>query len=136
IVVRVDEGARNVAVGKYILQVNVAGHNLALPVIWIALSMAVVVAVLLYPVVKPIFWPFKMQSGTLRVAIADFGEVGRGGRVRRSERGSLLSSWLYEELRRTIDAEPGNTFLQGINIWHNTRLDTPRDIRLPVLQDE
>lgn len=136
IIVRVEEGARNVAAGKYILQINVAGHNLALPVIWIALSMVVVVALLLYPVVKPIFWPFKMQGGALRVAIADFGEVGSNGRVRRSDRGSLLSSWLYAELQRTIDAEPDNTFLQGINIWHNTRRDTGRDIRLPVLQDE
>ncbi len=136
IVVKVDEGASNVAVGKYILQVNVGGRNLAVPVIWIALSMAIVVSVLLYPIVKPMFWPAKMQGGALNVAIADFGEKRADGSVRRSERGSLLSAWLYEELQRTIDAEPNNTFLQSIDIWHNTRLDTPRDIRLDVLQDD
>lgn len=136
IVVRVEQGASNVAAGKYILQINVGGRNLAVPVIWIALAMLIVVVVLLYPAVKPIFWPSKMQEGTLRVAIADFGEVGRNGRVHRSDRGSLLSAWLYQELQRTIDAEPDNIYLQGINIWHNTRLDTPRDIRLGALQDE
>jgi tetratricopeptide (TPR) repeat protein len=136
IIVSVEEGASNVAAGKYILQVNIAGRNLALPVLWIAAAMAVVVALLLYPVVKPIFWPAQMEGGTLRLAIADFGEVGANGRIRRSQRGSLLSAWLYAELQRTIDAERGNLFLQGVNIWHNTRLDTPRDIRLPVIQDD
>ena len=136
IIVKVEQGASNVAVGKYILQVNVGGRNLAVPVIWIALSMVIVVAVLLYPIVKPLFWPAKMQGGALNVAIVDFGETRADGRVRRSERGSLLSTWLYEELQRTIDAEPDNTFLQGIDIWHNSRLGTPRDIRLGALQDE
>lgn len=136
IIVSVDEGASNVAAGKYILQINVAGHNLAVPVIWIALSMVIVVGVLLYPIIKPLFRPAKMQGGTLRVAIADFGEVGPNGKVHHSERGALLSTWLYDELQRTIDAEPDNLFVQGINIWHNTRLDTPRDIRLAPLQDE
>ncbi len=110
IVVRVEPGASNVAAGKYILQINIGGRNLAVPVIWIALAMLIVVVVLLYPAVKPIFWPSKMQEGTLRVAIADFGEVGRNGRVHRSERGSLLSAWLYQELQRTIDAEPDNIY--------------------------
>jgi tetratricopeptide (TPR) repeat protein len=136
ILVRVEEGASNVAVGKYILQVNVGGRNLALPLIWIALAMVVVVTVLLYPIVKPLVNPAKMQGGALRVAIADFGEANAQGAVRASAQGSLLSAWVYDELQRTIDAEPDNSFLRGINVWHNTRLDTPRDIRLRVVQDE
>lgn len=136
IIVSVEEGASNVAAGKYILQINVAGRNLAIPVIWIALSMVIVVTLLLYPIVKPLFRPAKMQGGTLRVAVADFGEVLPNGQVRHSQRGALLSTWLYDELRRTIAAEPDNLFVQGINIWHNTRLDTARDIQLAPLQDE
>jgi len=98
IIADVDKGAENVAIGKYIFQFNVGGRNLAIPVVWIAIALLLIIVILLYPRwLEPIFSPSQM-AGPFKIAIANFGETDANGRVRSSQLGNELSRAVFEKL--------------------------------------
>ena len=104
IAAEVSEGAHDVAVGKYILQIG----SLQIP-LWALLAflvgMAGIIALLGWLAFHHPKGPATM-SGLFNVALADFGEVDSRGQVQSSKKGELLSLRLFEGLQIEFNSLP------------------------------
>jgi tetratricopeptide (TPR) repeat protein len=131
---QVGEGATNVVIGKNNIQINVGGRNLTLPIYAIAAALSLILALLLYPLVEPIWWPSQM-TGPFRIAIANFGEQNSRGQVQPSERGTVLSNWftdnLVSEMSRA-DLAMGD----ALEIWQDARLDSEKNLTFGMMRGD
>ena len=126
---QVGEGATNVVIGKNNVQINVGGRNLSLPIYAIAGALLVILGLLLYPLVEPIWWPTQM-TGTYRIAIANFGEIETSGSVRTTARGQAVSKWFFDNLfaeYNTATNLPNLDVARTIEIWHDLRSDIDKN---------
>lgn len=136
IITQVGEGAENVAVGKYIFQVNIGGRNLAIPVVWIAVALAVIVGVLTYPFVEPIFFPDQMTGG-FKIAVAEFGELEPQGDIRASSFGGVLSRAIYDQLVGEYQEhypELLGSSTGSVQVWHDSLGRSVKNVRFGVIR--
>ena len=133
---QVGEGATNVVIGKNNVQINVGGRNLSLPIYAIAGALLVILGLLLYPLVEPIWWPTQM-TGTYRIAIANFGEIETSGSVRTTARGQAVSKWFFDNLfaeYNTATNLPNLDVARTIEIWHDLRSDIDKNVTFGVIK--
>ncbi|MEM7532043.1 MAG: hypothetical protein AAF639_07705 [Chloroflexota bacterium] len=124
VIAQVDEGAENVAVGKNIFQINVAGRNITPYIVVIMLATLVVVSYLVYPTVEPIWNPWPME-GDFNIAVADFGVLDMTGegqsRMRRSDFGSQLSASIYGQMTDAYNLlKDEGGFELNVLLWHDS----------------
>ena len=115
IAVNIGQGARNVAVGRFVLQNNLQIGALVVPVrfILVLLLVAAVAAwVVWYRIV-----PGQMPPNTFNIAVAEFGQLGKDGRVYRSEDGSNLSLWMFNQMRLEAANWPQD---RPFEFWHDS----------------
>ncbi len=115
IAANIGEGAQNVAVGKFILQNNVRIGALVVPVRFI------LVLLLVAAVVAGVVWylsvPGQMPPNTYNIAVAEFGQLGKDGRVSRSTDGSTLSLWMFNQMRLEAANWPQD---RPFEFWHDS----------------
>lgn len=130
IITQIGDNARNVAVGKYIFQLNIAGRNLAIPIVWIALALLFFVGLTVAYLTQGYWNPTQMR-GDLNVAIADFGVLA-DGRVTPSTMGADLSQAVFDQLVAEIQqfAPAGQT----ITLWHDSLGPSVKNVTLGVIQ--
>ena len=107
----VAEGARDVIVGKNIVKIG----TLVIPTVPVLALLAVVVAALTFVAVQ-FLGPTEM-SDIYNVAIADIGQIDERGRMVRSETGSWLSTWIYDEL---VAANEQHAASNRVTLWHDS----------------
>jgi len=131
---QVGEGATNVVIGKNNIQINVAGRNLTLPIYLIGATLVLVLGLLLYPLVEPLWNPTQM-TGPFRIAVADFGEINEGGNVRATARGAEMSKWFFDNLfgeYQSSDTDVART----IELWHDLRPDIQKNVRFGIMRGD
>lgn len=107
----VAEGARDVIVGKNIVKIG----TLVIPTVPVLALLAVVVAAILFAAVQ-FLGPTEM-SDIYNVAVADIGQIDERGRMVRSETGSWLSEWIYDEL---VAANEQHAAGNRVTLWHDS----------------
>lgn len=106
----VGEGARDVVIGKNILNIG----TLKIPTAPLLALLAVVVGALVF-VALNFAGPAKMDA-RFNVAVAEIGELGADGQMRRTEDGELFSQWIYDELTAANEDLEDS----GVEIWHDS----------------
>jgi tetratricopeptide (TPR) repeat protein len=115
IAVNIGEGARNVAVGRFVLQNNLQIGTLVIPVRFILALLAV--ALVLAIVVWYVTVPAQMPKDTFNVAVADFGQMDKDGQVHSSRDGSNLSQWMFGKMQSETTGLPQGVKVQ---VWHDS----------------
>jgi len=121
IVAQVGEGAENVAVGKNIFQLNVGGHNITPYLLALIGVTLVVVGFLSWPLVEPLLYPARMESG-FNIAVADVGLLRRDGSMAQSDFGDAISQSMFA----TIDTAYAEALAadapiaQQVLVWHDS----------------
>lgn len=136
IIGQVGDGATNVIIGKNNVQINVGDHNLTLPVYAIALALLVILGVLLYPLVEPVWWPSQM-TGTYRIAVANFGEVDSRERLQATERGRVVSKWFFDNLSgeyASTTMDVAQDVAKTIQIWHDLDPTSDKNVTFGVMR--
>ncbi len=134
IIGQVGEGATNVVIGKNNVQINVGGRNLTLPIYAIAAALLLILSLLVYPFVEPIWWPSQM-TGPFRIAIAHFGEANAQGQIQATERGAVLSQWFTDNLVAEMQSA-GNDMGQTLEIWQDDRSAHEKNVRFGIMRGE
>ncbi len=129
---QVGEGATNVVIGKNNIQINVAGRNLTLPIYLIGAALLVILGLLTYPLVEPIWHPTQM-TGPFRIAVADFGEIDAQGRVHATGRGAEMSKWFFDNLFGEYQSSTTDV-ARTIEIWHDRRTDIQKNVRFGIMR--
>lgn len=117
----VEQGARNVVVGKNIVQIG----TLVVPVPLLALVLVALIAT-----TGVVIWKFDQlapagparMDGTFNIAIADFVELDARGQPTHSASGRQISAWVYnslEEQRRDYTSQYDKDNGANLLIWHN-----------------
>jgi tetratricopeptide (TPR) repeat protein len=106
--------------------------RLPLPVLLTPLLLLVVLGILVYPRLQPLWYPAPM-TGQFRVAVAEFGQVDSRGKVRRTETGRVLSKWLFEGLHNEYQQNADAGLTDKIEIWHDSRKDTEQNLKFGVM---
>ncbi len=127
--------ARNVIVGSRNVQVNVGNRNVTVPIFVIAGALVLLLALLVYPLVEPLWNPGQMQ-GQFNIAIAQFGESDASGHVRETDDSRTLSTWLYDQLNAVYAETPDVPLADSVEIWHDTRTDTAQNIPLHAIRGD
>jgi tetratricopeptide (TPR) repeat protein len=125
--------ARNVIVGSRNVQVNVGNRNVTVPIFVIAGALVLLLALLVYPLVEPLWNPGQMQ-GQFNIAITQFGESDADGRVRETDDSRTLSTWLYDQLNTVYAETPDVPLSDSVEIWHDTRTDTAQNVALRAIR--
>jgi tetratricopeptide (TPR) repeat protein len=125
--------ARNVIVGSRNVQVNVGNRNVTVPIFVIAGALVVLLALLVYPLVEPLWNPGQMQ-GQFNIAVTQFGESDADGRVRETDDSRTLSTWLYDQLNAVYAETPDVPLADSVEIWHDTRTDTAQNTALRAIR--
>ncbi len=131
---QVGEGATNVIIGKNNVQINVAGRNLTLPIYLIGAALILMLGLLIYPLVEPLWNPTQM-TGPFRIAVANFGEIDGRGKVSATARGTEMSKWFFDSLfgeyqSSTVDVA------RTIEIWHDLRPDIQKNVRFGIMRGD
>jgi tetratricopeptide (TPR) repeat protein len=140
IAAQIGEDARNVVVGKNVIQIGTLqipfylAVIIAAGVVLITLSTAVI-AFSSSGAASLLGKPARM-TGLFNIAVANFGELDANGHVHASEDGRRLSEWLYEALQTEYTKNPDLARLVNVEIWHGTPGLFGRTIEFGVLQDE
>ena len=132
VIAQVGQGARNIVIGTRNIQINVADRNLTLPVLLVPVLLTVIIGYLVYPKLEPLWNPAKM-TGQFRIAVAQFGEIGADGHVRSTQNGEVLSRWLFDGLIAEYVKNADVELADAIEIWHDSRTDTPQNVKFGVL---
>ncbi len=107
----VGEGARGVVIGKNVVQIG----TLAVPAVPLILLILVISGAWAYQRLRPT-GPTVM-TGEFNVAVAQFGQVGRDGRVQESEDSRRLSQWFFERLQDEYESLSSDL---SVLIWHDS----------------
>ena len=107
----VAQGARDVIVGKNIVKIG----TLVIPTVPVLALLAVVVGALVFAGMQ-FLGPTEM-SDIYNVAVADIGQIDERGRMVRSETGSWLSGWIYDEL---VTANNRHAASNRVSLWHDS----------------
>jgi tetratricopeptide (TPR) repeat protein len=127
--------ARNVIVDSRIMQFNLDGRRITVPIFIIAGVLVLMLALFLYPILKPRWDPTQM-TGQFNIAVADFGEIDEQGGVSETNASQQLSEWLYEGLAAAYAETPDVPLADSVEIWHNSRTDSAQDITLHAIKGE
>ncbi len=134
IIGQVGEGASNVVIGKNNVQINVGGRNLSVPIYAITLALLIIVGFLVYPLVKPIWWPSQMTGG-FNIAIADFGVLTADGKVLSSTFGADLSKTVFDQLQTEYtNAKQIGAFKENLTIWQDSQGSTVKNVTFGVIK--
>jgi tetratricopeptide (TPR) repeat protein len=132
VIAQVGAGARNIVIGTHNVQINVGGRNLTVPVLLIPLLLLILVGFVVYPLAEPLWNPAQM-TGQFRIAVAEFGQMDADGHVRATENGQVLSRWLFQALYDEYQNNAGMEIAHAIEIWHDSRTDTPKNVRFGIM---
>jgi tetratricopeptide (TPR) repeat protein len=129
---QVGEGATNVVIGKNNVQINIGGRNLTLPIYLIVGTLLVILGILIYPLVNPIWNPTQM-TGPFRIALANFGEIDARGQVHATPRGEEMSKWFFDSLFSEYQGSQVDV-ARTIEIWHDLRPDIKKNVTFGVMR--
>jgi tetratricopeptide (TPR) repeat protein len=135
VIAQVGQGARNIVVGTRNIQINVADRNLTLPVLLVPILLLIIIGYLVYPALEPLWNPAKM-TGQFRIAVAQFGEIGTDGHVHSTRDGEVLSRWLFDGLMGEYLKNADVELADAIEIWHDSRTDTPQNFKFGVMSGD
>ena len=111
---------------------TVGRRKLMLPMLAAPLLVLIVIGILVYPMLKPLWDPARM-TGQFRIAVAEFGELDSEGKVRRSEDGQVLSQWLFEALHDEYQQNADLELARSIQVWHDSRNDTEQNFKFGIM---
>lgn len=131
IIAQIGDDAENIAVGKNIWQINVAGRNLTLPILIATACLLAIVGYFLYRQYEYVWNPTQM-TGTFNIAVAEFGEVNTNGSVGGSEHGASLSETVFESIQREYADHP-TLNPEDVTIWHDSLGRDVKNIRIGVI---
>ena len=139
IAAQIGESARNIVVGKNVIQIG----TLQIP-FYLAVIIAVGVGLITLSTAVIAFsssgaatlrgQPAHM-TGLFNIAVANFGELGTSSQINASADGNRLSQWIYEALQ-TETKNPDITKLIKVEIWRGTPGLFGRTAEFSALQDE
>jgi len=129
IVGTVGAGARNIAIGKNIIQVGSLKVP-TLPVVASLLVMALAATLALWLLLVP----SQMPVNSFNVAVAEFGQVDADGRMIRSEDGRNLSQWMFTELQKEYKTFPADT--DPPVVWHDSMGPTRKRARIGLIRGD
>jgi tetratricopeptide (TPR) repeat protein len=132
VIAQVGAGARNIVIGTHNIQINVGGRNLTVPVLLIPLLLVILLALVVYPLAEPLWNPAQM-TGQFRIAVAEFGQMDANGHVRATDEGRVLSRWLFQALDDEYQHNANMEIARAIEIWHDSRTDTPQNVRFGIM---
>jgi tetratricopeptide (TPR) repeat protein len=132
VIAQVGAGARNIVIGTHNIQINVGGRNLTLPILLVPLLLLILVGLVVYPLAEPLWNPAQM-TGQFRIAVAEFGQMDASGHVRATDNGRVLSQWLFQALYDEYQHNSDMEITQAIEIWHDSRTDTPQNVRFGIM---
>ncbi len=135
VIAQIGPGARNIVVGTRNVQINIGNRNLTVPVLLIPLLLLVIVGILVYPLAQPILNPAKM-TGQFRIAVAEFGEMDKNGKVKQTDNGQVLSRWLFDALYDEYQQNTDMEMARAIEIWHDSRTDTEQNFRFGFMRGD
>ncbi|MDQ3248103.1 MAG: hypothetical protein M3Q45_02730, partial [Chloroflexota bacterium] len=98
IAAQVGADARNVVVGKNVIQIGTLKVSLPLAVLIAAGLSVIAVSTALLAFGNPFAKPARM-TGQYNIAIAQFGEISGNGRLQATANGLALSRWVYDALK-------------------------------------
>ena len=122
ITTQIGENARNVVVGKNVIQIGTLqipfylAVLIAVGVVIIGVSTAVIAfssSGLAGLLVSP-----PRLTGQFNIAVADFGESNAQGHVQATDNGRLLSQWVYDALKNAYATNPELAQLTTVEIRH------------------
>jgi tetratricopeptide (TPR) repeat protein len=129
IAAQIGEDARNVVVGKNVIQIG----EFVLPIRLILALLLVVVAGLVAAWLY--FVPAQMQ-GSYNLAIAEFGERQTADKLERLPDGSLLSGWVYTKLNEQYVANQGLLGDITVELWHDSLPLTQKRSQIGIVENE
>ncbi len=135
---QIGENARNIVVGKNVIQIG----TLRVPR-YLALAIAAGLALIAFSTAV-LAWsasgaatrwgqPARM-TGLFNIAVATFGEVNAAGQIKTTENGRRLSQWVYEALQTEYTKNDDLARLVNVQIWHGTPGLFGRTAEFDVLQ--
>ncbi|MBK8049739.1 MAG: hypothetical protein IPK16_23110 [Anaerolineales bacterium] len=120
VIAQVGAGSENVAVGKNIFQLNVAGHNITPYILVIMAATLAVVAYLFYPYAEPLWNPWPM-TGDFNIAVAGFGALDGNGQMQESDFGDTLSASVFSQINDEYKAiKASGAFAGNVQVWHDS----------------
>ena len=134
IITQVGDNAENVAVGKNIWQINIAGRNLTIPIFITTACLLGIVGYFLFQQYEYLWNPSQM-TGTFKIAVAEFGGVTTDGRVGYSAHGAALSESVYNSIRRQY-AEHPTIAADEVLIWHDSMDRGEKNITIGVIEGD
>lgn len=131
IIAQVGDDAENIAVGKNIWQINIAGRNLTIPVFIATACLLSIVGYFLFRQYEYLWNPSQM-TGTFRIAVAEFGEVKKNGKVGYSEHGESLSKTVFDSIQQQYEEHP-TIDSNDITIWHDSLGRETKNVQISVI---
>lgn len=122
IATQIGENARNVVVGKNVIQIGTLqipfylAVLIAVGVIIIGVSTAVI-AFSSSGLAGLLASPSRL-TGQFNIAVADFGESNAQGHIQATDNGRLLSQWVYDALKNAYATNPDLAQLTTVEIRH------------------
>ena len=102
---QIGEDARNIVVGKNVIQIGTLQIPFYLAAI-IAAGMLIIAGIALFNALWPLFQPVARMSGQFNIAVAQFSEIDPNGRERQTDNGLTLSRWVYDALKTEYATNP------------------------------
>jgi len=119
ITAQIGEDARNIVVGKNVIQIGTLQIPFYLAAI-IAVGVLIVAGLALFNALRPLFQPVARMSGQFNIAVAQFSEIDTNGRERQTDNGLTLSRWVYDALKTEYASNPTLGGLGSVEIWHDS----------------
>ncbi len=133
IAAQIGEDARNIVVGKNVIQIG----TLQIP-LFLALLIAgglVVIAISVGALAFGRYFakPLRM-TGQFNIAVADFGELAANDQVQATDNGHLLSAWVYATLKGEYAKNPDLGKLGEVQIWQDSPDIPGKNVKFGVIK--
>ena len=102
---QIGEDARNIVVGKNVIQIGTLQVPFYLAAI-IAAGVLIIAGIALFNALWPLLQPVARMSGQFNIAVAQFSEIDANGRERQTDNGLTLSRWVYDALKTEYSTNP------------------------------
>ena len=116
---QIGEDARNIVVGKNVIQIGTLQVPFYLAAI-IAAGVLIIAGIALFNALWPLLQPVARMSGQFNIAVAQFSEIDTNGREHQTDNGLTLSRWVYDALKTEYATNPALGGLGSVEIWHDS----------------
>ena len=129
---QIGADARNIVVGKNVIQIGTVQIPFYLAAI-IAAGVLIIVGIVLFNALWPLLQPVTRMAGQFNIAVAQFSEVDANGRGRQTDNGLTLSRWVYDALKTEYATNPALGGLGSVEIWHDSPGIPGKNIELGIV---